>query len=211
VGVLNAFKLRMNTLAIVLIPVCIAIDWAGHVVASTLKLPLFLDSIGTVLGGLLAGPWVGGIAGLIANFISSGTVDPTAAPYAIVSLGIGFAAGIAGYYGWHKTWAGRIALYVLVVLVASIGSTPINIHLYGGQSGSPFGDTVILTGLTKAGFPSWFAAWADEASGDIPDKFITVVVAILIFLGLPNRYRALFAMWRRQPTGAVPAPAPIAR
>jgi len=52
----NAFRVRMNTLAIVLIPVCIAIDWAGHAIASTLKLPLFLDSIGTVLGALLAGP-----------------------------------------------------------------------------------------------------------------------------------------------------------
>ena len=207
-GILNAFKIRMNTLAIVLIPICIGIDWAGHVVASTLKLPLFLDSIGTVLGGLLAGPWVGGIAGMIANFISSGTVDPTAAPYAIVSLGIGFAAGIAGYYGWQNSWPGRVALYLLVVLVASVGSTPINIHLYAGQSGSVFGDTVIYAGMVKAGFPTWFAAWADEASGDIPDKLITVVAAVLIYYGLPNRYRALFSMWRR-PSAAAPVPAPL--
>jgi len=207
-GILNAFKFRMNTLAIVLIPVCIAIDYAGHVVASTLKLPLFLDSIGTVLGGLLAGPWVGGLAGLITNFISSGTVDPTAAPYAIISLAIGFAAGIAGYYGWHKSWPGRVALYILIVLVASIGSTPINLHLYGGQSGTPFGDTVVYTGAIKAGLPQWLAAYLDEASGDIPDKLITVVVAILIFFGLPNRYRALFSVWRRSSTEAEPAPAP---
>ncbi len=209
-GILNAFRVRMNTLAIVLIPVCIAIDWAGHVVASTLKLPLFLDSIGTVLGGLLAGPWVGGIAGLIANFISSGTVDPTAAPYSIISLGIGFAAGIAGYYGWQNSWPGRVALYVLILLVASIGSTPINIHLYAGQSGSAFGDTVIYTGIIKAGLPDWLAAYFDEASGDVPDKLITVVVAILIYVGLPMRYRALFSMWRRPSMETAPKPAPIA-
>ena len=206
-GILNAFKFRLNTLAIVLIPVCIAIDYAGHAVASALKLSLFLDSIGTVLGGILAGPWVGGIAGLITNFISSGTVDPTAAPYSIISLAIGFAAGIAGYYGWHKSCPGRVALYILIVLVASIGSTPINIHLYGGQSGTPFGDLTVYPALTKAGLPTWFAAWADEASGDIPDKLITVVVAILIYFGLPNRYRALFSVWRR-PAAEAPAPAP---
>src|SRR5438105_15037889 len=89
VGVLNAFKVRMNTLAIVLIPVCIAIDWAGHAIASTLKLPLFLDSIGTVLGGLLAGPWVGGISGLITNFICLGDVDPILCPYSIHSVASG--------------------------------------------------------------------------------------------------------------------------
>jgi energy-coupling factor transport system substrate-specific component len=206
-GVLGAFKVRMNTLAIVLIPVCIAIDWAGHVVASTLKLPLFLDSIGTVLGGILAGPWVGGIAGLITNFISSGTVDPTAAPYAIISLAIGFAAGIGGYYGWHKTWPGRVALYVLIVLVASIGSTPLNIGLFQGQSGVPLGDA-IYAALVKGGFPTWLAAYIDELSGDIPDKLITVAVAILIYEGLPSRFRNLFSVYRRPEGEAMAAPAP---
>jgi energy-coupling factor transport system substrate-specific component len=206
-GILNAFKVRMNTLAIVLIPVCIAIDWAGHAVASTLHLNLFLDSIGTVLGALLAGPWVGGIAGLITNFISSGTVDPIAAPYSIISLAIGFAAGIGGYYGWHKTWQGRVALYVLIVLVASIGSTPLNLGLYQGQSGVPFGDA-LYAGMVKGGWPTWLAAYLDEASGDIPDKLITVVVAIAIFFGLPNRYRALFSVWRRAGDEKAPTPAP---
>ena len=206
-GILNAFKVRMNTLAIVLIPVCIAIDWAGHAVASTLKLPLFLDSIGTVLGGLLAGPWVGGLAGLITNFISSGTVDPIAAPYSVISLAIGIAAGIAGYYGWHKTWPGRVALYILIVLVASIGSTPLNMGLYGGQSGLPFGDS-LYAGMVKGGWPTWLASYIDEASGDIPDKLITVVVAIVIFFGLPNRYRALFSVWRGPGDEKAPAPAP---
>jgi energy-coupling factor transport system substrate-specific component len=207
VGVLNAFKVRLNTLAIVLIPVCIAIDWAGHALASTLRLPLFLDSIGTVLGGILAGPWVGGIAGLITNFISSGTVDPIAAPYSVISLAIGLAAGIAGYYGWHKTWPGRVALYVLIVLVASIGSTPLNLGLYGGQSGVAFGDA-IFAGLVKSGWPTWLASYIDEATGDIPDKLITVVVAILIYQGLPNRYRNLFSLFRRPQDEVEAAPAP---
>lgn len=193
---LSAFKLRMNTLAIVLIPVCIAIDWAGHAIASTLKLPLFLDSIGTVLGGLLAGPWVGGLAGLITNFISSGTVDPIAAPYSIISLLIGFAAGIAGFYSWQKRRVGWFMLYLLIFLVASVGSTPLNIALYHGQSGVWFGDA-IYAGLVKSGVPTWLAAYLDEAAGDLPDKLITVLVALLIYQGLPRRFRSLFALYRR--------------
>ena len=160
-----------------------------------------------MLGGLLAGPWVGGLAGLITNFISSGTVDPIAAPYSIISLAIGIAAGIGGYYGWHKTWPGRIALYILIVLVASIGSTPLNVNLYGGQSGVAFGDTVVYAPLVKAGWPTWLAAYLDELSGDLPDKLITVVIAVLIYFGLPNRYRALFSVWRRPSGEPEPAPA----
>lgn len=206
---LNAFRIRMNTLAIVLIPVCIAIDWAGHAIASTLKLPLFLDSIGTVLGALLAGPWVGGLAGFITNLISSGTIDPIAAPYSVISLLIGFAAGIAGYYSWQQRRLGWLGLYLLVFLVASVGSTPLNVALYQGQSGVPFGDA-IFTGLSKAGWPTWLAAYVDEASVDLPDKLVTVLIALVIFAGLPTRFRSLFALYRRPRTvddeeGPVPA------
>lgn len=193
---LNAFRIRMNTLAIVLIPVCIAIDWAGHAIASTLKLPLFLDSIGTVLGALLAGPWVGGLAGFITNLISSGTIDPIAAPYSIVSLLIGFAAGIGAYFAWQDRRAGWLALYLVVFLVASIASTPLNIALYQGQSGVALGDA-IFAALVKSGVPTWLAAYADEAAGDLPDKLVTVLVALLIYQGLPNRFRSLFALYRR--------------
>src|ERR1700694_1234247 len=204
---LSAFKPRMNTLGIVLIPVCIAIDWAGHAIASTLKLPLFLDSIGTVLGGLLAGPWVGGLAGFITNLISSGTVDPIAAPYSVISLLIGFAAGIGGYYSWQKRRTGWLALYVLIFLVASVGSTPLNIALYNGQSGVWFGDA-IYAALVKGGFPTVLAAYLDEAAGDLPDKLITVLVALLIYQGLPRRFRSLFALYRRRETEPEPLASP---
>jgi len=192
---LSAFKFRLNTLGIVLIPVCIAIDWAGHAIASGLKLPLFLDSIGTILGGILAGPWVGGLAGFITNLISSGTIDPIAAPYSIISLALGFAAGIAGYLGWQRQPRGWIGIWILCFLVASIGSTPLNIGLYQGQSGIPFGDA-IYTALVNAHFPTWIAAYVDEAAVDLPDKLITALVAVLIYQGLPRRYRALFRLYQ---------------
>jgi energy-coupling factor transport system substrate-specific component len=193
---LNAFKFRLNTLGIVLIPVCIAIDWVGHTIATGLKLPLFLDSIGTILGGILAGPWVGGLAGFITNLISSGTIDPIAAPYSIISLLLGFAAGIAGYLGWHRRAPGWIALWLLCFAVASIGSTPLNIFLYKGQSGVVFSDTIVYAGLVKAHFPTQIAAYLDEAAVDLPDKLITVLVAVLIYSGLPRRYRSLFRLYQ---------------
>ncbi|TMD12486.1 MAG: hypothetical protein E6J00_11455 [Chloroflexi bacterium] len=170
---LSAFKFRLNTLGIVLIPVCIAIDWAGHAIASGLRLPLFLDSIGTILGGILAGPWVGGLAGFITNLISSGTIDPI----------------------WQRQPRGWIGIWILCFLVASIGSTPLNIGLYQGQSGIPFGDA-IYTALVNAHFPTWIAAYVDEAAVDLPDKLITALVAVLIYQGLPRRYRALFRLYQ---------------
>ena len=61
----------------------------------------------------------------------------------------------------------------------------VNIALYNGQSGVWFGDA-IYAALVKGGFPTVLAAYLDEAAGDLPDKLITVLVALLIYQGLPD-------------------------
>jgi len=55
---------------IVLIPIAIAINIVlGQTVAAALKLPIYLDSIGTILVGAIAGPVPGMLTGLLANLI----------------------------------------------------------------------------------------------------------------------------------------------
>ncbi|MER3514632.1 MAG: ECF transporter S component, partial [Chloroflexota bacterium] len=52
-----------TTLTWVMIPVAIAINIAVGQLIFALKIPLYLDSIGTVLVGVLAGPWAGALTG----------------------------------------------------------------------------------------------------------------------------------------------------
>ena len=65
----NLFKAKFNTASIVLIPACIGINYLGKLIASVLKLPLWLDSIGTCIGGILGGPIIGAICGAANNLI----------------------------------------------------------------------------------------------------------------------------------------------
>ena len=48
-----------------LMPVAIAINIAVGAIIVALRLPIYLDSIGTVLVGVLAGPWAGALTGLL--------------------------------------------------------------------------------------------------------------------------------------------------
>ncbi len=50
------FKTKLTTATIVLIPACIGINYLGKLFASLLKLPLWLDCIGTCIGACLGGP-----------------------------------------------------------------------------------------------------------------------------------------------------------
>ncbi len=72
----SPWSFRFSTAALVLIPAAVGINYIGKLFAGALKLPLWLDAIGTVLASMLAGPIVGAISGLINNIIYGLTMDP---------------------------------------------------------------------------------------------------------------------------------------
>ena len=178
-------RFSLDSVSVPLILGALGLNFAGHTIAVTLGLPLFLDSIGTVLAGVVAGPWVGGSVGLISNLVSSNTVDPIAAPYSIVSFAVGFTAGLARYLNWQKRASGWVALWLITFAIAAVVSTPLNFFISGGKSGVALGDS-IYAALNGLHVPRIVAALLGEAAIDLPDKLLTVVAALLIAQGLPR-------------------------
>jgi energy-coupling factor transport system substrate-specific component len=182
----GAFLRRPSLASLGLVPVAVGLDYSGHALVEAAHLPLFLDSIGTVLVAMIAGPWIGGIAGFITNLLSAGTIDPIAAPYCIVSLALGFAAGMAAQRDWTRWVRGGLVLWAVCSLVAAVLSTPLNLLTNHGNSGLGLGDSV-LHSLVAAQMPTVLAAFLGEAVIDLPDKLITVVVAVLLAQALSGR------------------------
>ena len=183
----SMWSFRLSTAALVLIPVAIGINYIGKTIASLLHLPLWLDSIGTVLAAMLAGPIVGSLSGVINNIIYGLTLDPVSFAYAITSLFIGLVVGILAYKGWISSISKVFMIGLVVVIVAAVVSTPINIIFWGGTTGNIWGDA-LYTGAIANGIPTWLASFLDELVVDIPDKILTVLVSYLIFRGLPNSF-----------------------
>ena len=92
---------KINLVTILIIPIAVAINWVGGTLAGLLKLPIYLDSIGTFLVSILAGPIVGCITGILSNVVVSLTA-PTALPYAIVSAIFGITTGLLAKKGMFK-------------------------------------------------------------------------------------------------------------
>lgn len=78
---------------LVLIVVAIAINMIGGQISSTLKLPVFLDSVGTIICALLAAkPWIALFSGLVTNLLWGLISGPIAAAFALVAMMIGLSA-----------------------------------------------------------------------------------------------------------------------
>ncbi|NLW47394.1 MAG: ECF transporter S component [Firmicutes bacterium] len=181
-----------NTPSLVLIPAAVGINYIGKYFATVLKLPLWLDSIGTVLASILAGPIVGALSGAINNIISGLTVDPVAFIYAITSIAIGLTTGILANKDYFSSFQKAFGAGIIVAVVAAIVSTPINIWFWNGQTGNIWGDALYAF-LVAHQHPVWLASFLDEIVVDLPDKIITVIFSYIIFKSLPQKLTYLFS------------------
>ena len=186
------FKTNFSTAVIVLIPACIGINYIGKLFAQVLKLPLWLDSIGTCIGAILGGPLIGGICGAANNLIYGFTTgDNITLVYALTSLFIGVSVGIMGRLGFMENFPKAMITACVGGLAAVIVSTPLNIIYWGGQTGNVWGDAVFAA-TQASNLPVWLGSLLDELVVDVPDKLITGVVVYLIISKLPNKLTSLY-------------------
>lgn len=186
------FKTQLSAAVIVLIPACIGINYLGKLFASFLKLPLWLDSIGTCIGAALGGPIIGAICGAANNLIYGFTTgDNITLVYALTSLFIGLVVGIMARIGFMKTFPKALLTACAGGLAAVVVSTPLNILFWGGTTGNVWGDAVFAA-TQAAKLPLTLGSLLDEIVVDVPDKLITLIIVFLILKGLPKKLTTLY-------------------
>ena len=180
-----------GTLTLVMIPVAIALNIAVGQLIYSLKIPLYLDSIGTVLVGVLAGPWAGALTGLLANLIwGLSGLNVAYAPFAAVAAVIGLMAGLFSEGGWLRRWWKVILAGLFTGLVAAAISAPISAYVFGGVTGS--GQDVLVAMFRGMGLGILPASFGQGVTSDPLDKMVTYLLVWLIVRGLPSRFKARF-------------------
>jgi energy-coupling factor transport system substrate-specific component len=155
-----------------------------------LRLPLYLDSIGTILVGVLCGPIAGALAGALTNIIWGLAVDPNWLPWWPVAAAIGLVAGLCAQFGLFKTWWRVLITGFLVALAAVLVGTPISVNIYGGITGS--GAAFITAFLLQTGRDVVSAVFSTNFLIEPVDKIATALLAFAILEGLSVRYLARF-------------------
>jgi len=144
-GAFASIASQFDTRTIVLMPIAVAINIIlGATVANALKLPIYLDSIGTILVGALAGPVAGALTGFLTNALWTYVIPPPfqsgpAAAFGIVAVVIGVLAGLAGRAGWLRPRPnrnpGELAVGGLIALAIIVG---LGVYAYTRFYGTAF-------------------------------------------------------------------------
>lgn len=194
---LDSITHQFDTRTLVLMPVAIALNIAlGTIVAEVLKVPIWLDSIGTILVAALAGPLAGAATGFLANVIWTYLAPPPfaspfAVPFAVVAVVVGLLAGTFARWGWLRPRRGasgqRLALGGLVAIAAMalMAVLALRIWTVGADEGAMTTVAWLATAVavlgTALGLALLLVRWQDQAAAYIVVAGVTTgIVAALI-------------------------------
>lgn len=190
-GYVDRIRNDFTTEAWVLIPIGVGINVVGGTIIQTLRIPLFMDTIGTILVAILAGPFVGVVAGVLTNVVLGFTAGPQLVPFAIVNAVIAIVAGVFAARGWlridefREYWKLVVAGLVTAV-VATIVSAPISVYVFGGIT--PGAQGALTSFFLASGTGLWEAVIGASGVSEPVDKTVSFFVAYAIARAIPARY-----------------------
>ena len=187
----SIWRVNLTPAVIGLIPAAVGINYVAKAFAEGLKLPVWLGSLGTYLASMLAGPIPGAISGFINNVIYGLTLSPVSTVYALTSIGIGIAVGVLHAKGGFSSARKTFVSALIIALVSSVISTPLNVIFWGGQTGIAWGDSLFAV-LVANHVPVFIASFVDEFVLDILDKVVVAYVACLIYKQIPKKMISYF-------------------
>lgn len=184
----NSSIISSRTLALIVFS--IAINMVVGQLSSMLKLPIFLDSIGTIICALLAGPWAAIFSGLATNLLWGLLTGPIAAAFAPVAMMIGLSAGLLARAGGFRTLPRVILSGVVITIALMIVAVPIRTYLFAGTTGS--GADFFVAYFHAVGENLLESVAITVLGANIADKIISAIVAWLLVRRLTERVQRTF-------------------
>lgn len=175
-----------KNLKITIIGIGIALNIIGGFIAVNLKLPVYLDSVGTAIIAVVFGPVAGIATGLLGSFISGITFDIYSLYYMPVQI---FTGGMIGYFASKDMLKGYkkiLSVFLVAIVISTIGAL-ITIEVFDGLTSA--GSSYILMFLRNFGMNDVFAAFIVQLVTDYFDELIACTIAILVVSRLPKNIK----------------------
>lgn len=180
----------MTARTLALLPAAIAINLVIGGLVNALGIPLYLDSIGTILATVLAGPAVGIAAGALGQVLFGLLNGYQWIPFGLIQVVIALLAGVAAGRAGFGSAGKAVAWGLLTGLVAGALSSGISYFLFQGVTAT--GTTAVVTILRQAGLSLSAAVTASSVALDLADKAVAFALVGALVRSLPQRLRGRY-------------------
>ena len=183
---------NIKTTKITLIGVGIALNIVGAFIALGLRLPIYLDSLGTTMVSFMLGPLWGIVTGIAGSIISGFTFDIYSLYFMPVQIFTGLFAGVFFARGFMKGKKIILATFITAIVISTVGAI-ITVVVFGGITSS--GSSYILVTLTNLGVNPVLSAFIVQFFTDFADELIACVLMVSVVKRMPstllNRFIAI--------------------
>lgn len=169
---------------------CAAVNIAGAYLALALRLPIYLDSIGTILGSVLLGPVFGMITAVLSGVINGVTSDVYAFYFIPVGMITGLLAGFLFRGGWFHGWKLPLGALLLTIPGTAVSSC-IAAFVFGGVTSS--GSSLLVQALHRLGLGLITSTFLVQVLTDYLDRLISTGIVCAVVLRLGEPVKALLA------------------
>lgn len=177
------------TRAAVFSAVCVALNIGLNKIAFMLQLPVFMDTVGTILSAALVPPFYSIGVGVVSNLIG-GVVTHPAIPFYSGTQVVVAVMSIASFrFGWFTTPLKAVLVGLAIGVVSAIVSAPITVLVFGGVT-EP-GATAINAVLLAAGHDLWTSVLSGSLLVSCVDKVIATLIVWMLVRRLPERLKPM--------------------
>ncbi|KQB86324.1 hypothetical protein [Corynebacterium lowii] len=167
-----------------LIPMALVLNIVVGEIVGSIGVPLYLDSLGTILIAALAGPLVGLATGTLSSVVW-GLLNPAALPFAAVSALVGGFGGWLISRGALQRWWTLVASGAVLGIVCGMVSAPVAAFVYGGTAG--VGTGALVSAFRAMGNSLLSAVTLQSFLSDPLDKIIVFALVRQTLGILPKR------------------------
>lgn len=184
---------RPQTAALFLatVPVGILLNLGIGTLVHVLKLPLFVDAVGTILVTILVGIPAGITTGVLSFLLGGLLVNPVMPYFSGTQAAIAIFVGIMARQSFFRSIPKTVVTGILLGVVAAVVSAPVIVKLFGGITGS--GSGVITAFLLASGKSVLKSVFMTGLSCEPVDKTLQCLLVFWLLKSLPRKIKERFS------------------
>lgn len=174
---------KISVHKITLIALAIVINIVGSYIALGLHLPVYLDSMGTIMTAILLGPFYGLFSGALSALITGMTSDI----YALYYMPVGIVLGVMTGFVFQKNKSNKLFVKSFCISVpASLISACITATVFGGITSS--GSTMLVQLLAKTPVGLTLSCLIVQFFTDYFDRLLSLWLVFSVIKKLPDSF-----------------------
>lgn len=176
-------KAKFSIFQICMIALSVVVNIVGGQIALLLRLPIYLDSIGTIFTGAVYGPVLAMLPSLLSGLILGVTSDIYSLYYAPVGILLGLLSSLVWKKRSSKASWPFLAAFVITI-PTSLCSASITAALFGGITSS--GSSILVQLLAKTPLGLTMSCFIVQVMTDYLDRLLSIIIVLALLKRLPK-------------------------